>query len=241
MDLREFERLVRRLARDIPDEYLDGIAAVDVSPKTVPHPIRGEVYTLGECVPLHGDGDEVQSRIVLYHGSFAALAAHQPEFSWRSEAWETLTHELRHHLEWRANAGALEAFDWATEQNFARQEGQAFDPLFHLSGERIADRVFGIDDDVFLDQLVRRRPEVTDVTWHGVTYQVEVPQVALPAFLSLEGLRHPAPGEVVLVLRRRARLWDLFRRPPPPSVAVARARPTGTPSGPDWKGRRPHD
>jgi hypothetical protein len=240
VELREFERLVRRLARDIPEEYLDGIAAVDVSPKTVPHPVRGEVYTLGECIPLHGDGDEIQSRIVLYYGSFVALASQQPEFSWRSEAWETLTHELRHHLEWRANAAALEAFDWAAEQNFARQEGEPFDPLFHLSGERIADGVFGIDDDVFLDRLVRRRPEVTEVTWHGVTYQVELPQVTLPAFLSLEGLRHPPPGEVVLVLRRRARLWDLLRRPSPPSVAVARARATGVPSGPDWKGRRPH-
>jgi hypothetical protein len=241
VDLREFERLVQRLARDIPEEYLDGIAAVDVSPKTVPHPVRGGVYTLGECIPLHGDGDEVQSRIVLYHGSFAALAAEQPDFSWRSEAWETLTHELRHHLEWRANAGALEAFDWAAEQNLARQEGQPFDPLFHLSGERIAHGVFGIDDDVFLDRQVRRRPEVTEVTWHGVAYQVEVPPVRLPAFLSLEGLRHPPPGEVVLVLRRRARLWDLLRPPSPPSVGVARARPAGGPSGPDWKGRRPHD
>jgi hypothetical protein len=241
VDLREFERLVRRLARDIPDEYLDGIAAVDVSPKTIPHPLRGDVYTLGECIPLHGDGDEVQSRIVLYHGSFAALAAEQPGFSWTREAWETLTHELRHHLEWRAHTGALEAFDWAAEQNFARQEGQAFDPLFYLSGERIADGVYRIDDDVFLDRLVRRRPVALDVTWHGATYRVEVPEVKLPAFLSLEGLRQPPPGEAVLVLRRRARLWDLLRRPAPPSVAVAHVRSAAAPSASDWKRERPRD
>lgn len=225
MDFREFERLVRRLARDIPEEYLDGIAVVDVSPKTVPHPTRAEVYTLGECIPLHGDADEVQSRVVLYHGSFRALASSQADFAWREEAWETLTHELRHHLEWRANADALEAFDWAADQNFARQEGKAFDPLFHLSGERVDADVYRIDDDVFLDRLVRRRPETVDLMWHGAPYRVEVPPVPLPLFLTLDGLRDPSPGEVILVLRRKGRLWDLLRRPQPPSGAAQTVRP----------------
>ena len=225
MDFPEFERLVRRLARDIPEEYLAGVVAVDVSPKTIPHPTRADVYTLGECIPLHGDADEIQSRVLLYYGSFRALAGTRTDFAWRTEAWETLTHELRHHLEWRANADALEAFDWAAEQNFARQEGHAFDPLFHLSGERVDDGVFRIDDDVFLDRLVRGRPAVLDVAWHGVPYRVDIPAGSLPLFLTLEGLREPPPGDVVLVLRRRARLWDLFRRPPSPTRATAMARP----------------
>lgn len=225
MDYPEFERLVRRLARDIPEEYLTGIVAVDVSPKTVPHPTRGDVYTLGECIPLHGDADEIQSRVVLYHGSFRALAGTRADFAWREEAWETLTHELRHHLEWRANADALEAFDWAADQNFARQEGAPFDPAFHLSGERVDEGVYRIDDDVFLDRLVRGRPATLDVTWHGASYRVDLPGGPLPLFLTLEGLREPPPGDVVLVLRRRARLWDLFRRPTPPTRATAVVRP----------------
>jgi hypothetical protein len=221
MDFREFERLVRRLAREIPDEYMDGIAAIDVSPKTVPHPVRGDVYTLGECIPLHGDADEIQSRVVLYHGSFRALAHQQPEFRWRDEAWETLTHELRHHLEWRASADTLENFDWAAEQNFARQEGQPFDPVFHLSGEKVEDGVYRIDDDVFVDRLVRRRPPTAEVLWHGRTYQVDVPELPLPLYLTLEGLRSPPPGEAILVLRRKARIWELFRRTRPSIGAVA--------------------
>jgi len=225
VDFREFERMVRRLAREIPEEYLVGVAAVDVSPKTVPHPTRAEVYTLGECIPLHGDADEIQSRVVLYHGSFRALAGMRDGFAWREEAWETLTHELRHHLEWRANADALEAFDWAAEQNFARQEGAPFDPLFHLSGECVDDGVYRIDDDVFLDRVVRARPAAADVTWHGAPYRVEVPPGTLPLFLTLDGLREPPPGEAILVLRRRPRLWDLFRRPPAPDQATATARP----------------
>jgi hypothetical protein len=225
MDFPEFERLVRRLAREIPDEYMDGIAAIDVSPKTIPHPVRADVYTLGECIPLHGEGDEVQSRVVLYHGSFRALAGIRNDLAWREEAWETLTHELRHHLEWRANADALEAFDWAAEQNFARQEEQPFDPLFHLSGERVDEGVYRIDDDVFLDRVVRTRPPTADINWHGAGYRVAVPEVPLPAFLTLEGLRDPPPGDVVLVLRRRGRIWDLLRQPSPPSRAAARAMP----------------
>lgn len=235
MDYPEFERLVRRLAREIPEDYLTGIVAVDVSPKTVPHPTRADVYTLGECIPLHGDADDIQSRVILYHGSFRALAGKRTDFAWREEAWETLTHELRHHLEWRANADALEAFDWAAEQNFARQEGTAFDPLFHLSGDRVDDGVFRIDDDVFLDRLVRRRPAALDVAWHGAPYRVEIPDGALPLFVTLEGLREPPPGDVVLVVRRRARVWDLFRRPAPPTRATAVARPAY------WKGVGPPD
>jgi hypothetical protein len=225
MDFPEFERLVRRLAREIPDDYMDGIAAIDVSPKTIPHPVRADVYTLGECIPLHGEGDDIQSRVVLYHGSFRALAGVRGDFGWREEAWETLTHELRHHLEWRANADALEQFDWAAEQNFARQEGQAFDPLFHLSGERVDEGVYRIDDDVFLDRVVRKRPGGVELTWHGAAYRVAVPAASLPAFVTLEGLREPPPGDVVLVLRRRGRLWDLARRPSPPSRSTARAVP----------------
>jgi hypothetical protein len=225
MDAREFERLVRRLAREVPAEFLDGVVAIDVSPSCVPHPVRGDVYTLGECVPLHGEGDEIQSRVLLYHGSFQALADGRTDFAWRDEAWETLTHELRHHLEWRANADALESFDWAADQNFARQAGQAFDPLFHLSGEQIAEHVYRIDDDVFLDRPVRSRPGLTEVWWHGGRYVAEVPGLELPLFLCLDGLRTPPPGDVILVLRRRPRLWDLLRRSRPATTATVRVRP----------------
>jgi hypothetical protein len=34
----------------------------------------------------------------------------------------------------------------------------------------------------------------------------------LPAFLTIEGVAEPPPGDLVLVLRRRPRLTDLFRQ-----------------------------
>lgn len=208
--------MVRRQAADVPHEFLDGVMEVTVSPRALPHPTRAEIYTLGECIPVpteSGGPDGIQSRIVLYHGSFAALARVGPEFDWPGEAWETLTHELRHHMEWRASAPDLEAFDAAAEQNFARQDGEPFDPEFYRDGERPAPGIFRIDDDFFLEQTVAAPPGEARFTWHGARWRVAVPDGAtLPAFLIVTGVREPPPGELVLVLRRRTNLLALWRR-----------------------------
>ena len=208
--------MVRRLADEVPPEFLQGVADIAVSPRTVPHPVREEIYTLGECIPLPAvdhAAEGIQTRVVLYYGSFLALSRTAPGFEWRSEAWETLTHELRHHLEWRAHAPALEAYDRAAEQNFARQDGEAFDPLFHLDGEPAGPEGYRVDDDVFLDRLVDSVPPDVRVLWRGRVYRVAVPgDLTLPAFLTLEGVAEPPEGELVLVLRRRPGLRDLLRR-----------------------------
>ncbi len=226
----DFEALARRLWREVPSEFLEGVTGLEVSRKTLPHPARGDVYTMGECVPLPSEGGEVagsvQSQVILYYGSFAALARDDADFDWREQAWETITHELRHHLEWRAQAPDLERFDWAAEQNFARSDGEPFDPTFHLCGELVADGVYRLDDDYFIDHPVRGVCARTELAWHGRSYTVVVPEgLSLPAFLVVEGIEHPPPGDVVLVLRRAASLATLFRRPAPPARAVVVARP----------------
>jgi Zincin-like metallopeptidase len=220
MRLSDFESLVRRIAAEVPAEFMQGIAEISVSPHTVPHPDREDIFTLGECIPLPAaDGastEGIQSRVVLYHGSFSALARLQEDFDWREEAWETLTHELRHHLEWRARAPALEAFDRAVEQNFARQDGESFDPLFYQDGEPAGNNAFRVDDDVFVDRVVTNVPALVSVQWHGRSYRVNVPAgTTLPAFLTLNGVAESPPGDLVLVLRRKPGLRDLLRRHPP--------------------------
>lgn len=217
MRLPDFESLVTRMAAELPPEYLDGIAEIVVSPKTIPHPLRSDVYTLGECIPLPAAGsevDDIHSRVVLYHGSFRATAHGDPQFDWREEAWETLTHEVRHHLEWRARAPDLEALDRAAEANYARQDGEPFDPLFYRDGEPVAPAVYRIEDDYFLEQVVKEPPGQLQFTWHGREYQADVPaQATLPALLVVEGVEEPPPGELVLALVRKARVRDLFRTP----------------------------
>jgi hypothetical protein len=215
MRLGDFESMVRRLCSEVPEHFFDGIAEVVVSPRAVPHPEREEIFTLGECEPLPvevGSGMEgIQSRIVLYHGSFAALARLQQGFDWRQEAWQTLTHELRHHLEWRARAPDLEDFDWAVEHNFARQEGEPFDPTFYLSGEREPGGQYRVEDDVFIEQIVSSVPESLSFAWRGKTYWATAPdRAALPCFLIVEGVQDPPEGDLVLVLRRKPGVRDLF-------------------------------
>lgn len=221
--------MVRRQVDEVPPEFLDGVTEVVVSPRALPHPTRAEIYTLGECIPVpteSGAADGIQSRVLLYHGSFAALARLAPGFDWRAEAWETLTHELRHHMEWRANAPDLEAFDRAAEHNFARVDGEPFDPEFYRDGERAAEGVFRIDDDWFLERTAREPPSSIQFTWHGRAWQVAVPATAtLPAYLTVDGVSEPPPGDLVVVVRRPARLRDLFRRSGTPFAARVAARP----------------
>jgi hypothetical protein len=216
MRLDDFQQMVRRLTTEVPADFLDGIAEVVVSPRTVPHPFRPGIYTLGECVPLPtgqgGEVDAVQSRLVLYYGSFAALARDEPEFDWRGDEWETLTNELRHHIEWRARRPDLEDFDWAVEQNFARQDGEPFDPAFHLEGEPLGDRTYRVEDDVFLDRVVANVPPVVELSWRGREYRITPPPAAtLPAFHTIEVVARPPAGDLVVVLRR-AGLGALLRR-----------------------------
>jgi hypothetical protein len=223
--LTDFREMVRGLGREVPSEFLDGISEITVSPRAVPHPTRADVFTLGHCIPFHagesGAPDDIQSRVVLYHGSFRALAELDSAFDWRAEAWETLTHELRHHLEWRAREGALEAYDEAAEQNFARGDGEPFDPLFFLGGDQVEPGIYQVDDDFFLDHVVRRLPPVARLGWHGRTYSAIVPPDArLPAFLTVEGVADPPAGDLVLVYRRRTGLLNLIRQGAPYSSSV---------------------
>lgn len=219
--------MVRRMADEVPAEYLDGVVEVVVSRKTVPHPARADIWTMGECIPLpamDAEPDAIQSRVVLYYGSFAALAASDPDFDWREEAWETLTHELRHHLEWRARAPDLEALDRAVEANYARHDGDPFDPLFYRNGESVAPGVYRVEDDYFLEAVVRDPSAPVTFHWHGRTWHCLLPAgTALPAFLEVEGLQDPPPGALHLVLRRPGGWRSLFRQESRPSSGVVTA------------------
>lgn len=225
MRLSDFEAMVRRMAAEIPDEFLDGVAEIAVSPKAVEHPDRPGIYTLGECVPLPAAGhgpESVQSRVVLYHGSFVAVARDHPEFDWREEAWETLTHEVRHHVEWRAEAPDLEALDRAAEQNYARHDGEPFDPAFYRDGEKVPGGMFRVEDDYFVEvDAAGVEAGAVEIRWGGVRYRVPLPAgIRPPAFLSLDGLSDPPPGEVVVVLASRPGWRQLWRPRPVTRVVV---------------------
>jgi hypothetical protein len=226
MKFSDFEAMVRRLAAEVPPHFLEGVSEIAVAPAMLPHPTRADIYTLGECIPdpLSEDAglNELRSRVVLYHGSFQALAADDPGFDWEEEAYQTLTHELRHHLEWRARTDALEEVDRAAEENFARLDGEEFDPLFFLGGDEVASDGYQVDDDFFLDRVTRRVPDELRFEWHGARYRADLPAgLTLPAFIHIDGLEAPPPGEVVLVLRKKPSILDLFRSSDLAQIQVA--------------------
>src|SRR3970040_698605 len=98
MELADFRTLVDRMVTDVPPEYLDGVFAIEVSPKTVRHPVYASVFTMGECIPVEAAEDPPPSRVVLYHGSFQELARERRDFDWRGGTWGTVSHERGHHL-----------------------------------------------------------------------------------------------------------------------------------------------
>jgi len=227
----DFESMVRRMAADIPAEFLDGVAEIAVSPRTVPHPTRPGVYTLGECLAIPAgldEPDQVQSRVLLYYGSFAAIARDHPGFDWREEAWETLTHEVRHHVEWRARVPDLEALDRAAEQNFARLDGEPFDPTFYRDGERLPDGVYRVEDDYFIELTEPVAPHGSlAFRWAGQGYRASAPEgLGRPAFLAVAGVADPPPGDLMLVVPPPGGLRGLFRSRLPMQFQVT-ARPVG--------------
>jgi len=224
MRFADFRDMVLRMASEIPAEFLEGIVEITVSPRTMPHPEREGIWTLGECIPLPGedaDPRHLQTQVVLYHGSFKSLAAVGDGFDWREEAWETLAHEVRHHVEWKARAPDLEAYDAAAEANYARQDGEAFDPHFYRGGEQRVDGSFQVDDDVFIEMRVGDAPAAVRFRWQAREYEVSVPAgVSLPVFLTVEGVVEPPSGDLVVVLSRPGGWRDLLRAPKPLEATV---------------------
>jgi predicted Zn-dependent protease with MMP-like domain len=212
----EFEALARKEWDDIPPEFKGGVDALVVEREAKVHPHRAEVYTLGECITEtwpsdFGGPDTIRSALVLYYGSFRRLADGEPGFDWRAEIWETLTHELRHHLESLAADDHLEDLDAAVEENFRRSDGEAFDPLFFRLGERLGDGWYQLEDAFFLE-VDAASCETVEFTWHGVRYRVQLPHIDEDVvFLTIEGGVDDPPSELCLVLLRQRRLRARLR------------------------------
>lgn len=139
---------------EIPPHYKEGIEGIEVSRRTVLHPSLPDVFTLGECLSEHYPSDfggEIRSRIHLYYGSFLELSRQDEGWDWEEEIFETITHEIRHHLEHLADDDALVDADVADDHNFARREGQPFDPLFFRGGEELAEDLYDVSGDLFYE------------------------------------------------------------------------------------------
>jgi Zincin-like metallopeptidase len=217
MDFRTFDRRANALYAEVPEHFLEGIDGLEVSRATVPHPSLPEVYTLGECKTEQypsefGGAGEVRSIVVLYYGSFLALSRVDDEFDWEEELYETLTHEIRHHLESLATEDELEEIDYAEDQNFARREGERFDPYFYRSGKQHGEREWEVDGDFFLEVPLAAEGDGDEirVEWRGKQTSLPRPDpLGDVHFVTIEEWSDEA--EVIAVLLPRRRWWDWLR------------------------------
>jgi hypothetical protein len=217
----EFGARARAVYAAVPDEYREGVDGLEVTRRTVLHPTLPEVYTLGECLSdfypsEFGGPGEVRSRVVLYYGSFLALARSEEEWDWDDEIWETITHEIKHHLEHLASENALEELDYAEDQNFARRDGADFDPLFFRSGEMLGPGIYSADRDVFVELEVGADAAgeriAIDVPFHSAGFQITLPtELGQIHFLRVSDPPFAVAGELFVVAVRRRRVIDWVR------------------------------
>lgn len=119
MSFEEFREMVAEMLDEIPQEFLRGLAGVHVLPEARVEPDYDDVYRMGEYLDpgaedFLGAGEGLGRHVAIYYGSFVAIADGDADFDWEDEAWETLTHELRHHVE------SLAGEDWLVQDDVER-------------------------------------------------------------------------------------------------------------------------
>ncbi len=159
MRFEEFERKALQSFESIPAEFRVGIDKLVIERGSRVHPQLPDFFTLGECVhrDWHPENTPLFSSIHLYFGSFLAVARDDPRFDIPAEIEETIRHELRHHLEDRADIPDLADEDEAAEQNERRRNALPFRADFYRLGARIDEHAWDVDGDVFVEIELRRR------------------------------------------------------------------------------------
>ena len=128
MTFEEFRQLVADLVDEVPERFMRGLQGVHVLPQAKREEGYDEdVFRMGEYLDpgpdqFLGGSEGLGRHIALYYGSFKAIADADPDFDWEEEAWETLTHELRHHVESLAGEDLLVQEDVERGREFGRRE-----------------------------------------------------------------------------------------------------------------------
>lgn len=234
MTLSEFRERASRMLADIPPEYQVGVDAVAVEEDLVTYPVLPGLLTMGECItqewPDGLAGTETRSQVVLYYGSFLALAEADPGFDWEGEMWETLLHELLHHREAAASEAGLELFDRAVEQDYLRRLGRPFDPTFYRALPRDRDGVTRIESEIFVEAVVAAKASEAAFSWRGESYSVAIPAEGDPLFISVQNL---AGGRLWVVVWKQRGWWarHFVGRGPEPRHLARRALPRPAAAG----------
>jgi predicted Zn-dependent protease with MMP-like domain len=221
LKFKDFERAAQEAYEEIPEEYKEGIDGLVVSRESQAHPDLPDIYTMGECLTEdwstdYQGPDTTRSVVVLYWGSFKSLAGKDAGFDWDGELWETLTHELRHHLESLAREDALEGVDYALDETFKRDQDLDFDPWYFQHGDRPEAGLYQVERSYYLEQewTAPAFDAATHVafSWAGKGYRIPRPEEQGDVhYVWIRGvLTEPATLELVLVRKRS--WWEDAKR-----------------------------
>lgn len=111
--------LLDEMAEEFPQEfYADLNGGISLLPEAREDPEGEDLYVMGEYC-----NDMMGRYIVLYYGSFAALAQQEDwtQEDWEDELYTTLSHEFTHHMEGLAGERGLEIRDELEMEQY-RQE-----------------------------------------------------------------------------------------------------------------------
>ena len=111
--------LLDETAEEFPQEfYADLNGGISLLPEAREDPEGEDLYIMGEYC-----NDMMGRYIVLYYGSFAALAQQEDwtQEDWEDELYTTLSHEFTHHMEGLAGERGLEIRDELEMEQY-RQE-----------------------------------------------------------------------------------------------------------------------
>lgn len=184
MRYEKFAETANRLWERVPAAYKEGIDGIVLRREVETHPDHEDFFTLGTCSTEpypsgYGGPESTRSILALYYGSFRAVASSDPNFDWEGEIWETMTHELRHHLEFLVEEDALEGVDYAMEQAHLREEGLHFDPWYFQFGLLVLPGVYRVETEVYIEQRWRLsefdRTDVLEFEWEDRRWRVPRP------------------------------------------------------------------
>ncbi len=128
MTYEAFRKAAAGMVDEIPEAFLKGLQGVHVLEEAREEEDYEDVYRLGEYLDpgtedFLGGQPGLGRHIALYYGSFVAVAEGDPTFDWEGELWETITHELRHHVESLAGEDLLVQDDVERQKDFHRRDG----------------------------------------------------------------------------------------------------------------------
>lgn len=125
MTYERFSATLEAMLDDVPDVFLQELQGVHALREAKAEEGYRDVWRMGEYLDpgpddFLGGSEGLGRHVALYWGSFRKIAKGDPDFDWEEEIWETLTHELQHHVESLAGDGRLIDQDLLDAQTFER-------------------------------------------------------------------------------------------------------------------------